>query len=143
MSFFLFFGNSFVSLTLMTGWNMSRPLVFPLISAIRGEPITLSRCSWFWNCSRFGFSLHLPLLLWVPKCSFRGSWQNLSERRKRAFSVAKRNFLTSLNDSLKREKLMKLISSTKTSYLCWLWTNLYKALRELMESEELLGATFD
>ena len=108
-------------------------LVFPVISAIRDEPITLSRCSWFWNWNKFGFSLHPPLLIWTPKCSW--SWQNFSKRRKQAFSVAKSNFPTSTNDF------------TKTRKIWWSWffqqnlhtfigfeKNLHKTLRELVEA---------
>ena len=51
--FFLFLGNSLVSLMLMTGWSKFRSLVFPFISGIRDDPITFSCCSWNWN--RFDF----------------------------------------------------------------------------------------
>ena len=99
--FFLFLVNSFVLLMLMTGWSKFRPLAFPLISAIRDDPITLSRCSWFWNWNRFEFSLHPQLLLCTPKCFYKGFWQTFSKTKKQAFSVFKSNFPTSTSDFIK------------------------------------------
>lgn len=121
----------------MTGWTMFYPLVLRLISAIRDEPITLSRCSWFWNWNRFRFLLHPPLL-WAPKCSSKGFCYEFSDffkKRKQAFSFAKSNFSTLTNDF------------TKTKKIWWSWflqqklhtfvdfeQNLRKTLRKLMES---------
>ena len=121
----------------MSGWTIFCLLVFSVISAMRDEPITLGRCSWFWNWNRFGFSLHPPHLLWSPKCSSKGSWQNFSKEESEHF------LLLSVAFQLRQMTLLKLknsdevdffnqtfitckvrLASKKVNFFCSIWDHL-------------------